>query len=252
MRYKRHTSTSFFLALGLFAFSSLAGAQLSGSHSLEGVKRMKQLPNYCGPACLTSVLQYYGSDLTQEEIGKDTYDPVSGATNGADMLFYARLKGFAAYSWNSSIADVKSKIASGVPVIALQQNSRIDTSGHYRVLTGYDDQASRFTVVDPYYDDITQLTYSECDRLWKSKGYWALLIVPTEKDSFAQELDAKNPVVHMDLAYAKYRRQDYSDALQEAKTALKLQPGNSFALSMLGKIQQALGAGAQKCQDSPN
>ncbi|MHB9038118.1 MAG: C39 family peptidase [Armatimonadota bacterium] len=246
MRYRKPTSTSFFLALSLFVFSTLACAELPSGHSLDGLVRMKQLTNYCGPACLASVLKYYGNDATQAAIGKETYDPVTGATNGADMLLYARAKGFSAYSWNTSIADVKRKIALGVPVIALQQNSRIDTSGHYRVLTGYDDETSKFKVIDPYYDNITELSYAECERLWKSKGYWALLIVPVDKDKFARELNDQNPVVHMDLAYAKYKRKSYDEALLEAKTALKLQPQNSFALSMLDKIEHAMGAGAKK------
>jgi predicted double-glycine peptidase len=244
MSYRKPASTSILIAFSLFAFTSFVSAQLPAANQLDGLKRIKQITNYCGPATLTSVLNFYGCNRSQEEVGKGTYDPASGATNGADMLLYARSKGFAAYSWNTNIQDVKSKIAAGVPVIALQQNSRIDTSGHYRVLTGYDDSKSKFTVIDPYYDDITELSYYECDRLWRSKGYWALLVVPVEKDRFAEELDTRNPVVHMDLAFAKYKQKDYDDALQEAKLALQLQPHNSFALSIRNKIERAIGAGA--------
>ncbi|MEN6358407.1 MAG: C39 family peptidase [Armatimonadota bacterium] len=245
MRYTKPTSTSIFLALSLFVFSSFAGAELPSAHSVDGLVRQKQLTNYCGPACLTSVLRYYGVNTTQEAVGKQTYDPTIRATNGADMLLYARSLGFAAYSWNTSIDDVKNKIAAGAPVIVLQQNSRIDTSGHYRVLTGYDDSRSKFKVIDPYYDNITELSYSECESLWKSKGHWALVIVPSDKDKFADELGSQNPVVHMDLAYAQYARKNYDDALKEAQAALKLQPQNSYTLNMLDKIERAMGAGTK-------
>lgn len=245
MRYIKPTSTSIFLALSLFISSSFAGAELPSATSVDGIVRLKQLTNYCGPACLTSVLCHYGIDTTQEIVGKDTYDPATRATNGADMLLYARMQGLAAYSWNTNIDDVRSKIAMGVPVIVLQQNSRIDTSGHYRVLTGYDDARSVFTVIDPYYDNITELSYTECERLWKSKGHWALLIVPVDKDKFADELGAQNPVVHMDLAYAQYTRKNYDEALKEAQAALKLQPQNSYTLNILSKIERAMGAGAK-------
>ncbi len=244
MSYRKPTSTTILIALSLFVFNSFASAQLKSANHLEGLQRIKQMTNYCGPAALTCVLNYYGSTTTQEEVGKKVYDPASNATNGADMLIYARSKGFSAYSWNTSIQDAKSKIAMGVPVIALQQNSIIDTSGHYRVLTGYDDASSKFTVMDPYYDNIKELSYSECERLWRSKGFWALLVVPVDKDKFTKELDEQNPVVHMDLAYAEYRQKNYDTALKEAKLALKLQPGNSFALSMQAKIEREIGAGA--------
>jgi ABC-type bacteriocin/lantibiotic exporter with double-glycine peptidase domain len=245
MRYTKPASTSIFLALSLFVFSSFAGAQLPDAHSVDGLVRLKQLTNYCGPGCLTSVLRYYGVNTTQEAVGKQTYDPATRATNGADMLLYARSQGFAAYSWNTSIDDVKNKIAAGAPVIVLQQNSRIDTSGHYRVLTGYDDSRSKFKVIDPYYDNITELSYSECESLWKSKGHWALVIVPTDKDKFSDELGAQNPVVHMDMAYAQYTRKNYDEALKEAQAALKLQPQNSYTLNMLDKIERAMGAGTK-------
>ncbi len=104
--------------------------------TIQGVQRIKQLTNYCGPATLAMVLRYYGHDVTQEDIGKVIYDHSSGATNGADMLLYSRERGFAAYSWNSSVSDVKKKLAAGFPVIVLQQNSLEDISGQYRVLIG--------------------------------------------------------------------------------------------------------------------
>lgn len=210
---------------------------------IDGVPRIKQLHNYCGPATMASVLQYNGEKITQEDVGKAVFDTVGNATNGADMLFYARNKGYAAYSWNSNIADVKRKLGAGAPVLVLQQNSTRDSSGHYRVLTGYDDAKSKFYVVDPYYDDITELTYSQCERLWKPMGYWALVIVPTAKDTFSTDLGDKNPVVHMDLSYAMYKHGDYTNALKEVKTALALEPSNSYARSMLSKINGAMGAG---------
>ena len=245
MIYKRPLCTSILIIMGLFLSGSLAYTEIPDNYKMDGVPRIKQLHNYCGPACVTAVMQYYGEKTTQETVGKEVYDPLSGATNGADMLFYARQKGYAAYSWNTNIEDVKKKLAEGIPVIVLQQNSAEDTSGHYRVLTGYDDNAEKFYVMDPYYDNITELKYSVCKSWWGKMGYWALMVAPTEKDKFKTELYTKNPVVHMDLAYANYKRKNYDGALAEANMALELEPGNKFAVSMLDKIQNAIGAGAR-------
>ncbi|MCX6346067.1 MAG: C39 family peptidase [Armatimonadetes bacterium] len=237
---KKSLATSIALALSLMVLATIAPAGVSPKSSkIEGVIRTKQITNYCGPATMTSVLRHYGKSVTQEMIGTSIFDSTSGATNGADMLLYARNLGFAAYSWNSSIEDVKLKIAAGIPVIALQQNSSYDTSGHYRVFTGFNDATQQFSVMDPYYDDITALAYSRCEQLWKSMGYWALAIIPADKDTFKTELNDNNPVVHMDLAQVLYKRKDYDNALKEAKIALALEPGNPFTTSLMGKIRGA-------------
>ena len=243
MNHKMPLTTTVLITLSLLLAASVSPADVPTACKVDNIHRIKQITNYCGPACLAMVLRHYGKDITQEAIGKEVYDAVTGATNGADMLLYARQQGFAAYSWNSSVADLKDKIAQGIPVIVLQENSRRDSSGHFRVVIGYDEDTANFSVLDPYYDEITDIKYSECDRLWKGLGYWGLLIVPVGKDKFKQELEDRNPVVHMDLAFAKYKHKIYDSALKEARTALRLEPGNTFALSMVTKIQRALAAG---------
>lgn len=245
MRCNRTLNTLLTL-LSLLLLSSTISAQCPKSFQIDGVPRIKQLRNYCGPATLAAVLQCFGENTTQERIGKAVYNPIAGTTNGADMLFYARSEGYAAYSWNSSIADAKRKLAAGAPIIVLQQNSTSDPSGHYRVLTGYNDATSTFSVMDPYYDLITELSYAQCEKLWKPMGLWALLVVPTAKDTFAAHLNDDNPVVHMDMSYAMFTRGNYPEALREAKIALEMEPYNDYSLSMLSKITKAMGAGKKR------
>lgn len=242
MNLERRNWTSVAIMLGLLLLATVAPAYNPASCQLPNVERVKQITNYCGPACLTSVMRFHGKTITQEAIGKEVYDASSGATNGADMLYYARQAGFRAYTWNSSMQDVKEKISAGIPVIVLQQNSTVDVSGHYRVLTGFDDALGRFYVMDPYYDSIKTLSYDQCERLWKTMGHWALAVIPPDKDKFVVQLDEKNPVVHMDLSQALFKHRDYTNAYIEAKRALDLEPGNRFALSMLGKIKGASGS----------
>lgn len=246
MLIRKRSSTSLIVFTSLLLIGSLAQAQVAPkSYQIQGVNRIKQMTNYCGPASLTMVLRYWGQDIDQQTVGKYVFDKSCNATDGADMLLFAREEGYSAYSWNSGINDVKQVLSAGVPVIVLQQNSIYDTSGHYRVLTGYDDKTSEFSVADPYYGNITHLSYSRCQRLWKSMGYWALLVVPRSKDIFKTRMD-ETPVVHMDLSYAEYKRKEYDQALKQAKLALHLEPGNSYAESMLTRIQAAMGAGGSR------
>lgn len=235
----RRASTSVLLSLSLILLSNIAPADDPSAHKLEGFTRTKQLTNYCGPACMSSIFKHFGKQISQEAIGREVYDRSSNATNGADMLFYARQVGYSSYTWNSSLQDVKRKIAAGIPVIVLQQNTLTDTSGHYRVLTGYDDATGKFSVMDPYYDHITEMTYGYCERLWRPMGYWAMAFMPVDRDIYKVELGEKNPVLHMDLSFAYLKRKQYDEALKQAKMALELEPNNRFALSLMGKIQAA-------------
>ncbi|NLN74797.1 MAG: hypothetical protein GX139_00600 [Armatimonadetes bacterium] len=243
MRTNRILFISAIVVLSIALISPIVSDDSLSIVKLERIPRIKQLNNYCGPATMTSVLQYFGENITQQDIGAEIYDSVGGSTHGADMLFYAKNKGYAAYSWNSGIDDAKHKLAAGFPVLVLQQNSLRDTSGHFRVLTGYDDAECKFFVTDSYYDDITELSYELCEKLWKPKGYWALLVAPADRDSFAADLKYKNPVVHMDMSHALFKHGRYSEALKEINTALSMEPSNHYAISMLSKINGAIGAG---------
>ncbi|MGB9619535.1 MAG: C39 family peptidase [Armatimonadota bacterium] len=239
----KRTAALVWVLIGLLlAAGTAAHASLPKSCKIDGVPRIKQLNNYCGPACAAAVFRHFGLEMTQETAGRALYDPYTKSTSGADMVLFGIENGFSAYSWSSNIQDVKAKLAAGVPVIVLQQNSTTDTSGHYRVLTGYDDDSARFRVMDPYYDEVTELSYAACEELWRPTGYWALIYVPREQDTFKEELGVRNPVVHIDLALARLRRKQYQEALQEAHKALTIDPVNTRAAYILREIGGAVEA----------
>ena len=245
MRFEKTLSTSAFVLISILTLTSLSYGESPASCRIDGVPLIKQQHNYCGPATLAALLQFNGEKTTQDDIGKCVYDPVGCATNGADMLLYARDKGYAAYSWNSSLADAKKKIAAGVPILVLQENSTRDPSGHFRILTGYDDSKGKFYIMDPYYQP-QEMSYQDCEKLWKPMGHWALMVVPKDKDTFSKELNDSNAVVHMDLSSAMLKQGHYSDALTEAKIALALEPSNTYVKQIMNKINKAMGAGKKR------
>jgi predicted double-glycine peptidase len=221
---------------------SFGGETLPTRCVLTDVPYVHQLRNFCGPAALTSVLSFWGLKTDQKTVGKAVYDSSLQATNGADMLLYARAKGFSAYSWNSSMSDLKSKLTQGIPVIVLQDSSLSDSSGHYRVATGYDDKSGVIYVNDPYEPDNKRISYSEFCKLWDRHGNWSLLVCPTDRDNFKKELDETNPVVHIDLAYIYYKHGDMDSSERESRLALSLEPANYSAKSLLAKATNSHGA----------
>lgn len=205
--------------------------------------RVQQLPNYCGPASLSTVLRYWGKDdQNQEAIGKHVYDSKISATNGADLLVYARNIGFSAYSFNGTISNIKQLLWQGLPIIVLQNTSKSDSSGHFRVVIGYDEEADSMFIFDSYQPDQEKISCKEFASLWSARGNWGLLVIPTQKDTFAKQMNDRNPVVHLDLAQAYYRKALLDEADREIRTALKLEPGNPDAQELLNRIQNTRGA----------
>lgn len=217
-----------------------SAAKAPASALLQSFPTVKQMPNYCGPAALSSVMQFWGEDTDQKKVAKSVYDWRIQATNGADMLLYARDKGYSAYSWNSSLSDLKKKLDAGLPVIVLQDISLYDKSGHFRVAIGYDDAKQVIRVMDPYEVEKDAIPYSTFNKLWDSHGNWGLIVIPDSKDTLKHELGEKNPVVHIDLAYVYYRKGKLTEAADEGRKALALEPRNPDALSLVNKVKRDL------------
>lgn len=238
----RSTVILLIVALVIGIAPSFGGEKSPSRCVLSNVPYVQQMKNYCGPASLTSVLRYWGLKIDQTTIGKSVFDKNLQATNGADMILFARGKGFSAYSWNSDLDDLKQKLASGFPVIVLQDSSTTDKSGHYRVATGYDDTKRVIYVNDPYEPETKSIAYDKFEALWAPHGNWALLACAKDRDQFKVELDEHNPVVHIDLAYVYYKRNELAAAEKESMAALKLEPSNFCARDLFNKSSRALGA----------
>jgi predicted double-glycine peptidase len=213
--------------------------ELPSKFYIPSVPHVRQLQNYCGPASLSMVLNFWGSQTNQKTIGQTVFDRKQQATNGGDLLVYARNLGYSAYSYNSNMNDLKWKLASGIPIIVQQYFATNDNTYHFRVIIGYNDNDSTFTVSDPEETIETKISYSKFIRLWQDLGNWALLIVPSSRDVFTKELNDENPVLHMDLASTYARKKEWGMAEAEARKALKLYPEDPEMQSIVAKASRA-------------
>jgi len=126
-------------------------------HSIQGVPVYRQDRNECGPTSLQMVMNFYGKNLTKDEIVssvliKGWYTPIS------NMVTYAMGKKFEVYSfygWNEE--KMKYLIAQDYPLIALGEipsnllgDGRGGGVGHYVVIIGYDDIEKKVTINEPF------------------------------------------------------------------------------------------------------
>lgn len=137
---------------------------------------VKQKDDYCGPASLSSVFEYYGVNQTQDEIAKTIYEPEIKGALITDLENYAKKLGFKTKLFQGSLEDVKRYIDEGRPVILLVDMGFMWVSvPHYIVVIGYDKD---HIYAHTGYESRKAFGYAELDREWAKMGRVGLVIYP--------------------------------------------------------------------------
>lgn len=131
--------------------------------TILSVPYVKQKPNYCGPASVAMVMQYMGSDVTQEEIGLGIVD--STGTSPSDLSDRTDTLGYNLSVISCGFNNLLSILDGGKPVIVRILNSSKD-NGHYIVVTGYDIDKMLIYINDPEKIDRDSISFSEFRTLW--------------------------------------------------------------------------------------
>lgn len=148
------------------------------AHFLSEVPFFAQEDHYCGPAALASVLNFYGKELSQEEIAESIYLPQVRGTLNLDLLLYARKQGFEAEILNCDLERLKQELSGGHPLIVfLNLGGSFYPIRHYAVVVGYDD-TQQVIVIHSGGRKNQLISYKKFQKAWKKTGYWCLLILP--------------------------------------------------------------------------
>jgi ABC-type bacteriocin/lantibiotic exporter with double-glycine peptidase domain len=157
---------SFFILSAVFAISvgcatdppiknpQISKSNLPQKYSIEGVPIYKQGYEECGPTSLQMVMNFYGRNLTKEDIAE--WILRAKGTTYTLMEFFARKEKFEVFSfYDSKKEKMKYLLAQGYPLIALGVRppnwpaGRYTGMGHYIVVAGYDNNTKHFSVHDP-------------------------------------------------------------------------------------------------------
>jgi hypothetical protein len=186
------------------------------AYDIEGVPFHYQETDYwCGPASLEMLFDYWGPDISQQEIAYVTdADPSVGCYS--DNLFRAAhfseqstayadpsLRGYSGRSlgymaaeatWRDGspfyarrYSDLKELISRGYPVLILTHYSPSE-GGHFRLVKGYDDSMDTFIVHDPWYTppymgpDVKFEQSFLVDTLWPYSDRWGMIAAPWAVD----------------------------------------------------------------------
>ncbi len=156
---------------------------------IENVPIYRQPYMDCGPTSLRMVLNFYGKNLSQEDIGKVRR---GRGTVVSDMESYPRGLGFEVhsfYEWRKE--EIKYLLAQGYPLITLgvpppewYRSGRYPGEGHYVVVVGYDDIKNVFIVHDPNPGKKMEISYDvfkDFHRSHPTHSNYVLCVYPKVK-----------------------------------------------------------------------
>ena len=192
--------------------------------------------NNCGPVTLSHYLRFYGWQGNQFDVSSDVKPVRSDRNVNVDELVnYVidnNLSLSAIYRVGGDVDLLRAMIAEGFPVmievsVLFEDRFWVNDdrwSGHYLLVTGYDDERSLFVVQDPLLGADKLVGYNELEQSWQPFNRVYLLLFPPDQmdkiknllgDEWDVELNRKN-------------------ALQTSISETKNQPDNAFAWFNLG------------------
>jgi hypothetical protein len=189
----------------------------------------------CGPAALATALAASGIKVTPEALVPEVYLPDRKGSLQIEMLAAARRHGLVSYQLAPRFEDLLREVASGNPVIVLQ-NLGISDGWHYAVAVGYD-YGSGELILRSGTTERQLMAFTVHEMVWKRSNYWAMVALPPDRipvtaheqrwlSAIAASERAGNPA-SMRVAYARF---------------LERWPDNVNAAVGLGNAHYALGA----------
>ena len=145
-------------------------------HIIDNVPFYPQEVYQCGPSSLSGVLNYYGVDVSPEDIAQQIYSASARGTLNIDMILYAEKKGLTANLYKSSFQDIKSKVNLSYPLIVMvDYGFWIFQRNHFMVVVGYNEDG---IIVNSGREQLKFIPLEDFLRSWKRTEFWSLLLTP--------------------------------------------------------------------------
>ena len=145
-------------------------------HQIKDVPIIPQDDYYCGPAALTTLVEFRGDDLRQSQAAQMVYTPGRKGTFQHDMVSAMQRLGYLATPVNTMDEAFK-EIAADNPVIIFQNLAyKWYPKWHYSVLTGYELAKGRLQVHDGN-DRAVWQDVALVGKTWRRAGFWGYTLV---------------------------------------------------------------------------
>jgi hypothetical protein len=145
---------------------------------LERTPFFPQEDYQCGPAALAAALTQAGALASPEALVAQVYVPARKGSLQAEMLAATRRHGMLAYPLAPRLEDALRELASGTPVLVLQNLSlQWVPTWHYAVLIGFDLPREELILRSGVTRRLT-MAMANFEHTWARSGYWAMVAVP--------------------------------------------------------------------------
>ncbi len=196
----------------------------------------------CGPASLAMVARAAGKPVTPDELTSQVYLPQRKGALQLEMLAAARRQGLVAYPIEPHLQALLTEVASGSPVLVLQNLSLpLSPLWHYAVVIGYD-QTRREILLHSGTTPRLAMSLSTFEHTWARSGQWAVRVTPP-----AQLPVTASPET-WSRAVAPLERVDAQAAHLAYATGLAVWPQDRIGRLGLGNTAYALGRIEQAAQ----
>ena len=156
--------------------SPLAVPRVPPGHVIRGVPFSDYRANWCGPAALAAVLQFYGEKVTAAEIAGDIYLPSYRGTLNLDLLLYARRRSFDAWAGEGTAEKIEQAVARDLPVICMvRSRGRVADRNHFVIIRGYDADRRIWLLDDGGGKEVAR-KMGEFEEDWRRCGHWMLVV----------------------------------------------------------------------------
>lgn len=196
----------------------------------------KQDWNNCGPATLALYLRYYGWNGDQFDISRIIKPERDDRNvNVEELTYYVRTHSgwlSAEYRVGGDIDTLRRLLAAGFPVM-IEETFTTDRkywpeddrwSGHYLLISAYDDQTRQFTAQDSQIGPDQKIPYDVLDDNWQSFNRVYIVVYPPEQEQAVKQITDDNWDVD----------QNRQNALEIAQAETEADPENAFAWFNLG------------------
>jgi tetratricopeptide (TPR) repeat protein len=211
-------------------------SQLPLQAELSEVPFYPQETHQCGPASLAMALNSAGDQVTPQELTAQVYLPGREGSLQVEMLAATRRNGMLAYVMAPKLDDVLAEVASGTPVVVLQ-NLALSwyPIWHYAVVVGYDLPRGEI-ILRSGLERRQELPLATFEHTWERAGYWAMLALPPGTvPRTATEVGYVSAAVALEMTGRP------KDAEAAYEVALRRWPDNLTARIGLGNTAYALG-----------
>jgi len=163
---------------------------------LENKFHVYQTFNNCGPATLSMALKWYGINAPQEELADKMrpYQHPKGDNDDKTIFTYEFVDWVKEYGIeavgrvNGDINLIKKFISNGFPVVVKTWLKKGEDIGHFRFVTGYDENKQLIYFDDSYDGPDRKMGYYDFLSLWQPFNYAYIVLYDKTSEDLIKEI----------------------------------------------------------------